>query len=247
MMFGMTSTPELTLDPPGTGSAYPPDVESLMPRARQMAGDSGEVPSRNRLMKELQIGAPKATAVRDRLRAESPNLPVSAGAPYFDPNIKVNGFGHPGTDKGLGKPRSWPLFLLALSPFVAIWSGWIGLGSLTGFGVVHPFPGLPGAIGEFRLDTTITLPIGLEAYAFYAIRVWLSPVVSERARAFARASVLVSLTLGAGGQIAYHLMTAAHMTAAPTWLTAAVACVPILAAGLGFFLGHLVHTDETQS
>lgn len=241
------TAPELTLDPPSTGSAYPPDIESLMPRARVIATLAGEVPSQNRIKDEMNVGRPKAKAIRERLIAELPDLPVSAGAPSFDPNAKVNGFANPGTTKGLGKPRSWPLFLLALSPFVAIWSGWIGLGSLTGFGVVHPFPGLPGAIGEFKLDTTITLPIGLEAYAFYAIRVWLSPVVSERARAFARASVLVSLTLGAGGQIAYHLMTAAHMTAAPTWLTASVACVPILAAGLGFFLGHLVHTDVPAS
>jgi hypothetical protein len=239
----MTS-PELTLDPPGTGSAYPPDVESLMPRARQMAGDSGEVPSRNRLMKELQIGAPKASAVRDRLRAESPNLPVSAGAPYFDPNIKVNGFGHPGTDKVPKKPSAWPLILLALPAFVAVWSGWVGIGELTGFGVVHPFPGLPGGLDRISLNTAITLPIGFEAYATYAFRIWLSPAVSIRTRKFAKRSVLASLGFGALGQVTYHLMVAKGITSAPWQITTLVACVPVAVCGIGFALAHLVHTDS---
>jgi hypothetical protein len=54
-----------------TRSAYPPDVEALMPAARDLAMDLGSIPSRNRLMRELKIGAPKATEVRDALVGEA--------------------------------------------------------------------------------------------------------------------------------------------------------------------------------
>lgn len=58
-----------------------------------------------------------------------------------------------------GRVPSWPLLLLAAPAFVAIWSGWVGLGELTGFGTVRPLPGIwPG----LELDTAITLPIGVE-------------------------------------------------------------------------------------
>ncbi len=38
--------------------------------------------------------------------------------------------------------RAWPVLLLALPAFVAIWSGWVELGRLTGFGPVSPLPGI---------------------------------------------------------------------------------------------------------
>ena len=37
----------------------------------------------------------------------------------------------PGTSR---TPPSWPLLILALPAAVAVWSGWIGIGKLTGFG-----------------------------------------------------------------------------------------------------------------
>jgi len=46
--------------------------------------------------------------------------------------------------------RSWPLLVLALPAAVAIWSGWIGIGQLTGFGIVQPLPGIWDAL---RVDT----------------------------------------------------------------------------------------------
>jgi hypothetical protein len=36
-----------------------------------------------------------------------------------------------------GTVRRWPLFLIAAPAAVSIWSGWVGLGSLCGFGLVH--------------------------------------------------------------------------------------------------------------
>jgi hypothetical protein len=137
--------------------------------------------------------------------------------------------------------RVWPVALLALPAFVAIWSGWVGLGELTGFGVVHP---LPGIVDGFRLNTAITLPVGVEAYAAYALRVWLSGAVPPRARRFARTSAIASLILGALGQVAYHLLAAAGVTGAPWWITTLVACFPVSVLGMGAALAHLIREPE---
>jgi hypothetical protein len=140
--------------------------------------------------------------------------------------------------------RASPVLLLAAPAFVAIWSGWVGLGSLTGFGVVHP---LPGIWDSAQLDTAITLPVGVETYAAYALRVWLSGHVPARARQFAKRSAIGSLALGALGQVAYHLMAAAGVTAAPWWITTLVACLPVAVLGMGAALAHLIRTDDTTT
>jgi len=75
-------------------------------------------------------------------------------------------------------PR-WPLFLIASPAAVAIWSGWVGLGGLCGFGPIHP---LPGIADGFTINTAITLPVGVEAYGAYALRAWLTAGVRERAQ-----------------------------------------------------------------
>ncbi|HLL66813.1 MAG TPA: ABC transporter permease [Micromonosporaceae bacterium] len=134
-------------------------------------------------------------------------------------------------------PRTWPLLLLALPAFVAIWSGWVGLGGLTGFGNVHPLPGIWDSV---TLNTAITLPIGMETYAAYATRVWLTPALPARVRRYARTSAIGSLVLGAGGQVAYHLMTAAGMTHAPWQITTLVACIPVAVLGMAAHLVHLI-------
>jgi hypothetical protein len=54
--------------------------------------------------------------------------------------------------------RSWALLVLALPAAVAVWSGWVGIGQLTGFGQVHP---LPGIWDSFHLDTAVTLLVGV--------------------------------------------------------------------------------------
>jgi len=134
--------------------------------------------------------------------------------------------------------RRWPILLLALPAFIAIWSGWVGLGGLTGFGVVHPLPGIwDGA----QLNTAITLPIGVETYAAFALRVWLSGTVPTRARRFAKWSAIGSLVLGGLGQVAYHLMVAAKVTSAPWQITTLVACIPVAVLGMGAALAHLSH------
>ncbi|GAA3603571.1 hypothetical protein GCM10022223_19020 [Kineosporia mesophila] len=144
----------------------------------------------------------------------------------------------PGATAAPRQGRAWPVLLLALPAFVAIWSGWVELGRLTGFGPVNP---LPGIWEDARINTAITLPIGVETYAAYAMWVWLGMDVGRRARTFARWSAIGSLALGAGGQVAYHLMAAAGMTKAPWPIVALVACLPVIVLGMGAALAHLVH------
>ncbi|GAB3814518.1 ABC transporter permease [Kribbella italica] len=140
--------------------------------------------------------------------------------------------------------RSWPVLLLALPAFVAVWSGWVGLGELTGFGVVHP---LPGIADSFTINSAITLPIGVETYAAFALRVWLSGQVPVPARRFAKWSALSALVLGALGQVAYHLLDAAGVTQAPWWITTVVACLPVAVLGMGAALAHLIHLQPTEN
>ena len=58
--------------------------------------------------------------------------------------------------------RSWPLLVLAAPAAAEVWSGWVGIAQKTGFGLVSPLPGIWPAL---HLDTAITLPVGVEAYA----------------------------------------------------------------------------------
>jgi len=51
-------------------SAYPHSVDDLMPDARALAARLDDVPSRNRIMQDLRVGAPKAQAIRTRLIEE---------------------------------------------------------------------------------------------------------------------------------------------------------------------------------
>src|SRR5262249_55062788 len=126
--------------------------------------------------------------------------------------------------------RRWPVILLAAPAFVAIWSGWVGVGVLTGFGPVHP---LPGIANGFTINSAITLPIGVEPYAASALRVWLAGPGPARAKRFAKRSAIAAFVLGGLGQIASHLMTAAHLTVAPWPITTAVSCLPVMVLGFG--------------
>lgn len=175
-----------------------------------------------------------------------PVEPIAALALAPAPEVVVVAAPEPVTTSPVTPRRrvaTWPIFLLALPAFVAIWSGWVDLGRLTGFGVVHPFPGIPGA-EKVELNTAITLPVGLETYAAYALYVWLSGRVPAVARRFAKWSAIGSLVLGALGQIAYHLMIAAGVTAAPWQITTIVACLPVAVLGMGAALRHLVSAEE---
>lgn len=143
------------------------------------------------------------------------------------------------------KASKWPLYLIGSSAAVAVWSGWVGLGGLSGFGVVHP---LPGIWGSFEINTAITLPIGVEAYGAYAMGTWLDKETPKSARRFAKWSSIGSLLLGMLGQIAYHLLTSLHRTAAPWETVTLVSCLPVVTLGFAAALHHLrnVIDDEPE-
>ncbi|MBK6871335.1 MAG: hypothetical protein IPK24_18980 [Kineosporiaceae bacterium] len=139
----------------------------------------------------------------------------------------------------MSSPRRsrWPLIIIGASAGTATWSGWVGLGSLTGFGLVHPLPGIWDGL---VINTAITLPVGVEAYAVYALAVATSGrTLSSGARRYTWASAAAALLLGMAGQVAYHLLTAAGVTAAPWWVVTAVSCLPVAVLGAASVLWHV--------
>ena len=257
-------------------SAFPVPVTDLIPKARELAADLGSVPSRNRLMSEFRIGAQKARTILDELTtepapepaephlhavpshrtdedtpepADEPPAPADAAPPEESPQdtaaVDPDTVAEPSASVAEPSTMSrWPLVLLAIPAFVAVWSGWVGLGELTGFGVVHP---LPGIADRLKLNSAITLPIGVETYAAYALRAWLSGYLPDRARAFAKWSAIGSLALGALGQVAYHLLSASGVTHAPWQITTVVACLPVAVLGMGAALAHLIHDTNSEA
>lgn len=139
-------------------------------------------------------------------------------------------------------PFNWAVLLLSLPAGVAIWSGWVGIGTLCGFGKVTPLPGL---LDGFVIDTRVTLPIGMETYAALALRAWLTSRPGPT-RVYAKWSALAALAVGSAGQVAYHLMSAAGYTAAPWPVTVAVATLPVAVLGMGGALHHLTTHDTAH-
>jgi hypothetical protein len=138
--------------------------------------------------------------------------------------------------------RSWPLLVLAAPAAAEVWSGWVGIAQKTGFGLVSP---LPGILPSLHLDTSITLPVGVEAYAAYALRAWLSGgrSISCRTRRFAKWSAICSFALGMAGQVAYHLLAQAGTARAPWPVTTIVSCLPVLVLAMGTALAHMLRAD----
>ena len=135
--------------------------------------------------------------------------------PVTDPGLRglvpARAAGSAGADRPPAAVRpgrtvgSCPLLVLAVPAAAEVWSGWVGIAQKTGFGLVSP---LPGIWPSLDLDTTITLPVGVETYAAYALRAWLArdQVISGRIRRFAKWSAICSFALGMAGQVAYHLL-----------------------------------------
>jgi hypothetical protein len=184
-------------------------------------------------MAALTLGATRAGATGDRgLRGPSPARTTGPAAADRSPAIA-----RPGRTV-----RSWPLLVLAAPAAAEVWSGWVGIAEKTGFGRVFP---LPGIWPSLHLDTTITLPVGVEAYAAYALRAWLSSedAVSPRTRRFAKWSAICSFLLGMAGQVAYHLLADAGAARAPWAITTIVSCLPVLVLGMGTALAHMLRAD----
>jgi hypothetical protein len=219
-------------------STFPKQLDELIVQAQRLCRELGTIPSQNKLKAALHVRAERARAVLQALR-ESGFDPADPAEPRpvpatRTPQVKT-------TREPVPAVRRWPVLVLAAPAFVAIWSGWVGVGALTGFGPVHPLPGI--ATG-FTINSAITLPIGVETYAAYALRVWLAGAGPARARRFAKRSAIAAFVLGGLGQIAYHLMTAAHVVTAPWPITTAVSCLPVVVLGFGAALAHLQHAKE---
>jgi hypothetical protein len=142
--------------------------------------------------------------------------------------------------------RSWPLLVLAAPAAAEVWSGWVGIAQKTGFGLVSP---LPGIWPSLHLDTTITLPVGVEAYAAYALRAWLArdTRISARTRRFAKWSAISSFALGMAGQVAYHMLAQAGAARAPWPVTTIVSCLPVLVLAMGTALAHMLRADAAET
>ena len=148
---------------------------------------------------------------------------------------------HAGTGTAI-RNYPWPLLFIAAPAAVAIWSGWVGLGSMCGFGPVNLLPGFGSGL---HLDTAITLPVGIESYGAYALFAWLAfKGASDRTRDFARKSAIGALVLGCLGQVAYHLLAAAHWSEAPWLVVVGVACLPVLTLYFAATLTHLILADR---
>ncbi len=111
--------------------------------------------------------------------------------------------------------------LIASPAAVAVWGGWTGLGSMCGFGVIHLLPGVTlFGLAKFQLDSAITLPIAVKAYAAYAMGAWLTGTTGK-ARIFARNSAIGALVLGMLGQVAFHCyrppMPQGHRSRSRSW------------------------------
>jgi len=184
-------------------------------------------------MAALTVAADRAGAMADA-RPGGPASGRSVGPAAADPS----GAGAR-ADRAM---RSWPLLVLAAPAGAEVWSDWVGIAQKTGFGLVRPLPGIWPAL---HLDTAITLPIGVEAYAAYALRAWLArdPATSAQTRRFAKWSAICSFALGMAGQAAYHLMAQAGMTRAPWAITTVVSCLPVLVLGMGTALAHMLRAD----
>jgi hypothetical protein len=142
-----------------------------------------------------------------------------------------------------GLPRPWPLVFIGLAAAVAIWGGWVRLGELTGFGPINL---LPGVGGGFTLNTAVVLPLSVEFYSAYALRVLLaSDRLTVKTRRFARNTFITSLVVGGGAQVSSHIMAASSVTSAPWQVTTLVSCVPVLVLGLATGLAALVKRDSS--
>jgi hypothetical protein len=154
-----------------------------------------------------------------------------------EPNASPSG----GGTRDLVRWLRTSLFVVAMPAFVATWSGWVGVGELTGFGPVNLLPGFGAGM---TVNSAITLPLGVEAYVALAMGAWLSGVaMPAAARSFAMCSSLIALSLGMAAQVAYHLIVAGGAAHAAPWgVTVVVSCLPNLVMGMAAALIHLLRS-----
>jgi hypothetical protein len=235
-------------------AGFDPTTPTTTPAAETSAESAPEVDTGPglHLVKPAPAGLAEGRSNGHRIAVEPSTAPVAgqdtrgAGDEVADgASSEVAQVVNPGPRRRVRVPR-WPILVIALGAFVSIWGGWVGLGKLAGFGPVQL---LPGIADEFVINSAITLPLGVEAYAFYALWVWLAPAaarVPARARRFACWSSAAALGVGLFGQATYHLLAAAGAERAPDPVVVFVSCLPVLVLGAAAALAHLTHhADDT--
>lgn len=146
-----------------------------------------------------------------------------------------------------GVLRGWHIamaLVIAVPAFLAVWSGWIGLGQMTGWKEMDMLPGFNHG-GWAEIDTSVTLPIGIEAFGALSLAVWLaSRKVQGILRTYSAICAFGSLTLGALGQVAYHVLKVNGTTPenVPDLLVGFVAVLPVIVFGACAGLIHLAAT-----
>lgn len=200
------------------------------------------------------ILAPASATTPTGSDMEAPTEPA-ATEPHKD---LADGTGQPGASPGDLAPASpparrfatlaawirqqpWALLLMGVAAGFSVWSGWVGLGAMAGFGPVQP---LPGIWDSLTINSAIVLPISVEAYGAYALRKWLTPGYSRRTSIYAGISSVASLVVGGAAQVAYHLLKAYGYTRAPWQVVTAVALVPVVVLTLAAILAKLVSVDR---
>jgi hypothetical protein len=139
--------------PPG-GSPPGPDPQRVPAEHAEHTQDTLRTPSG--CAPPLATGprfADTAGLTRERAAQPTTGAVRLAGVPHGqedDPAEPGAAAPTEGADESLFLPRpgrhqtlrSWPLLILALPAAVAVWSGWVRIGQMTGFGQVHPLPGI---------------------------------------------------------------------------------------------------------
>jgi len=125
---------------------------------------------------------------------------------------------------GTKRRAMWPLYLISVGAVLAVWSGWVELGAMCGFGIEQPLYGIWNGL---KLNAAISLPLSMEAYGFYAMGFWFDPDEAEGVRTYARWTTILAYSLGFAAQATYHVLAAMHMTHAPIPVVVFVSGVPV--------------------
>jgi MFS superfamily sulfate permease-like transporter len=127
---------------------------------------------------------------------------------------------------------------------VALWGGWVGLGSMAGFGPAHL---LPGIWNGATVNTAITLPVGAEVYGVFSVGAWLSERTPKWAKTFAKWSAWGSMILGTFGQVSYHILEVTHHLSAPWEITVLVSALPVITFAMATTLAHLIRSGDEET
>lgn len=136
------------------------------------------------------------------------------------------------------KDHLWVLVIIAAACGLEVCATWVGIGSRSGFPVIR----LPYGIAH--IPTDFCLMVCMEAYAGYAIFIWLTRT-GRRSGPFAMWSGLAAAAASITAQVAYHVT--GTQAVPPPWLVGLVSALPVIALILAALLIHLVRLDRDET